>query len=106
MAAPNAHLSFREVQGNRQLFPLLPHHILILLEGLLELQELGGAEGRANPFRLAEGKEEAGIVWAWKGREKTVKKALRMSFKIVHVVSELATSNSSSTGDIFVLWTV
>ena len=48
-------LGLREIQGFRQFFPLLPHHVLVLLEGLLKFQELAGREGGPDSLWFAEG---------------------------------------------------
>lgn len=48
-----AHLSFREAEAVRQLLPLGAHHVVVLLEGALQPQELRGREGRADPLGLA-----------------------------------------------------
>ena len=48
------HLGLREIQGLSELLPLLPHHVLVLLEGLLQLQQLAGGEGCPDPLWFAE----------------------------------------------------
>ena len=53
-----AHLSFREVEILSELLPLLPNHVLVLLECLLQLQQLTGGEGSADPLWFAEGQQE------------------------------------------------
>ena len=49
-----AHLSFRKVEILSELLPLLPDHVLVLLEGLLQLQQLAGGEGCPDPLWFAE----------------------------------------------------
>ena len=46
-----------------ELLPLLAHHVLVVLEGLLQLEQLRGGEGRADPLGLSEGEQEL-----WKAR--------------------------------------
>ena len=52
------YLSLREVERLGELLPFLPDDVLVLLEGLLQLQQLVGGEGRADPLRLPEGQQE------------------------------------------------
>ena len=52
------YLGLGEIQGFGQLLPLLPHHVLVLLEGLLQLEELAGGEGCPDPLWFAEWQEE------------------------------------------------
>ena len=52
------YLSLGQIQGLGELLALLPHHVLVLLERLLQLEELAGGEGCADPLWLSEGKEE------------------------------------------------
>ena len=41
-----------------ELLPLLAHHVLVVLEGLLQLEQLRGGEGGADPLGLPEGEQE------------------------------------------------
>lgn len=52
------YLSFREIESLGELLPLGAHHVLVLLEGLLELEELARAERRPDPLGLPEGLQE------------------------------------------------
>jgi len=52
---PNFDLGLGEIQGFRQFFSLLPHHVLVLLESLLKFQELTGGEGGPDSLWFAEG---------------------------------------------------
>ena len=61
-----AHLSFREVEILSELLPLLPDHVLVLLERLLQLQQLVRGEGCSDPFWFSERQQEFGEVWTWK----------------------------------------
>lgn len=59
-------LRFRQRQRLRQLFPLRSHHVVILLEGVFQFQQLRRTEGRSYPFRFSEGlQKEAGNVGTW-----------------------------------------
>ena len=51
---PHFDLRFRQVQMSRQFFAFLADDVVILLEGVLELQQLRGRERRSITFRLAE----------------------------------------------------
>ena len=62
------YLSLAQVERLGELLPLLANHVLVLLEGLLQLQQLVGREGRADPLRLPEGEQELGEVVAWGDR--------------------------------------
>ena len=53
-----SYLCLGEVEGLGELLPLGSHHVLVLLEGLLQLQQLAGAERRPDPLRLPEGQQE------------------------------------------------
>ena len=49
-----------------EFLPRLAHHVLVVLEGLLQLEQLRGGEGRSDPLGLSEGKQElrkAGGTW-------------------------------------------
>ena len=46
-----------------EFLPLLAHHVLVVLEGLLQLEQLRGGERRADPLGLSEGEQEL-----WKAR--------------------------------------
>ena len=52
---PQQYLSLREVERLGEFLPLLPDDVLVLLEGLLQLQQLVGGEGGADPLGLPEG---------------------------------------------------
>ena len=41
-----------------EVLPLLAHHVLVVLEGLLQLEQLRGGEGGADPLGLPEGQQE------------------------------------------------
>ena len=43
-----------------EVLPLLAHHVLVVLEGLLQLEQLRGGEGGADPLGLPEGQQELG----------------------------------------------
>lgn len=47
------YLRLREAEAAGQLLPLGAHHVVVLLEGALQPQELRGREGRADPLGLA-----------------------------------------------------
>lgn len=49
----NVYLRFGEAEAAGQLFPLGSYHVVILLKGSLQPQQLRGREGRADPFGLA-----------------------------------------------------
>lgn len=72
-----AHLCFRQVETVGQLLPLGSHHVVVLLEGSFQAQQLGRGEGRPDAFRFpGEGtvEEQAvlGHVVAWnRGREQS-----------------------------------
>lgn len=53
-----SHLSLGEIESLGELLPLGAHHVLVLLEGLLELEELARAERRPDPLGLPEGQQE------------------------------------------------
>jgi len=57
---PDLHLRLGQIQGLGELLALLPHHVLVLLEGLLELEQLAGREGGADSLWFAERKKELG----------------------------------------------
>lgn len=61
---PYFNLSFREIESLGELLPLGAHHVLVLLEGLLELEELARAERRPDPLGLPEGQQEGGEIVA------------------------------------------
>ncbi|KAG7235801.1 hypothetical protein INR49_002188 [Caranx melampygus] len=44
------HLCFRQTQAVGQLLPLGSHHVVILLEGSLQPEQLGRGEGRPDPL--------------------------------------------------------
>ena len=52
------HLSFGEVERLSQLLALLADHVVIVLEGVLELQQLTGRERRPDPLGLPEGLQQ------------------------------------------------
>ena len=52
------YLGLREVERLGEFLPLLPDDVLVLLEGLLQLQQLVGGEGGADPLGLPEGQQE------------------------------------------------
>ena len=54
------YLRLGQIQGLGELLALLPHHVLVLLEGLLELEQLAGREGSADSLWFAERKKELG----------------------------------------------
>ena len=62
MTGKNIHnyLRLGQIQGLGELLALLPHHVLVLLEGLLELEQLAGREGSADSLWFAERKKELG----------------------------------------------
>jgi len=60
---PDFHLSFGEVEILSELLPLLPDHVLVLLERLLQLQQLVRRECCSDPFRFSERQQEFGEVW-------------------------------------------
>jgi len=60
---PDFHLSFRKVEILGELLPLLPDHVLVLLEGLLQLQQLVRRECCSDPFWFSERQQEFGEVW-------------------------------------------
>ena len=62
MTGKNIHnyLRLGQIQGFSELLALLPHHVLVLLEGLLELEQLAGREGGADSLWFAERKKELG----------------------------------------------
>ena len=64
-------LGLREIQGFRQFFSLLPHHILVLLKSLLKFQQLAGGEGCADSLWFAEGQKELREMGTC-GKEKTI----------------------------------
>lgn len=47
------YLRLREAEAAGQLLPLRAHHVVVLLEGALQSQQLRGREGRADPLGLA-----------------------------------------------------
>lgn len=47
------YLRLREAEAAGQLLPLRTHHVVVLLEGALQSQQLRGREGRADPLGLA-----------------------------------------------------
>ena len=47
------YLRLGEAEAAGQLLPLGAHHVVVLLEGTLQSQQLRGREGRADPLRLA-----------------------------------------------------
>lgn len=47
------YLRLREAEAAGQLLPLGAHHVVVLLEGALQAQQLRGREGRADPLGLA-----------------------------------------------------
>lgn len=49
----DSYLSFCEAQPVGQLLPLGSHHIVVLVEGALQPQQLRGGEGGANALGLA-----------------------------------------------------
>lgn len=51
---PHLHLRLGQIEGLGQGLALGPHHVLVALEGVLQLQELRRREGGTNAFRLAE----------------------------------------------------
>lgn len=68
-----AHLRLRQAQTVGQLLPLGSHHVVVLLEGSLQAQQLGRGEGRPDALRFpGEGTVEQqavlGHVVAWNRR--------------------------------------
>lgn len=59
---PNFDLCLGEVEGLGELLPLGAHHVLVLLKGLLQLQQLTRAERRPDSLGLPEGQQEGGEV--------------------------------------------
>ena len=62
----NTHLSFGKVEVLSEFLPLLSDDVLVLLEGLLQLQQLVRRERRPDPLRLPERQKELGEVWTCK----------------------------------------
>lgn len=67
------HLRFRQAQAARQLLPLGPHNVVVLLEGSLQTQELGRREGGPDAFglpgkRTVEEQAVLGHVVTWRRR--------------------------------------
>lgn len=58
---PHFHLRLREIERLRERLSLRADHILIALEGVLQLQQLRRREGGANAFRLAKRLQEE--IW-------------------------------------------
>lgn len=58
---PHFHLRLREIERLREGLSLRADHILIALEGVLQLQQLRRREGGANAFRLAKRLQEE--IW-------------------------------------------
>ena len=56
--SPSSHLSFGEVERLGELFALLADHVVIVLEGVLQLEQLAGGERRPDPLRLPEGLQQ------------------------------------------------
>ena len=54
------YLRLGQIQGLGELLALLPHHVLVLLEGLLELEQLAWREGGSDSLWFAERKKELG----------------------------------------------
>jgi len=55
---PNLHLCFGEVERLRQLFAFGSDHVVVLLEGVFQLQQLTGTESRSHSLRLAEWRQQ------------------------------------------------
>jgi len=55
---PDLHLSFGQVERLRQLFAFGSHHVVVLLEGVFQLQQLTGTESRSHSLRLAERRQQ------------------------------------------------
>lgn len=55
---PHFHLCLRQIQRLGERLTLRSHHILIALEGVLQLEQLRGREGGANALWLAEWLQE------------------------------------------------
>ena len=51
-------LCFGEVERLRQLLAFRTHHVVILLEGVFQFQQLARTERRAHPFRFAERRQQ------------------------------------------------
>lgn len=55
------YLSFSQAEGLGERLPLCAHHIVIALEGVLQLQQLRRRECSADPLGLSEGLQQE--VW-------------------------------------------
>ena len=73
------HLGFGELETLGEILPLGAHHVVIPFELLLELEELRGREGGADPLRLpvervahqqSEARAEERICFVWMRGEK------------------------------------
>ena len=64
------YLCLGEVEGLSELLPLGSHHVLVLLESLLQLQQLTGAERSPDPLGLPEGLQEISQLLRTCGRKR------------------------------------
>ena len=60
-----AHLSFGQVEVLGQLLPLLPDHVLVLLERLLQLQKLVRRKSRPDPLWFPKRQQKFREVGTW-----------------------------------------
>ena len=60
-----SHLSFGQVEVLGELFPLLPDHVLVLLERLLQLQKLVRRKSRPDPFWFPKRQQKFREVGTW-----------------------------------------
>ena len=57
-----SYLCLGEVEGLGELLPFRAHHVLILLKGLFQLQQLARTERRPDPLWFPERQQEGGKV--------------------------------------------
>lgn len=73
----DAHLRLRQTQRAGQLLPLRSDHVVVLLEGSLQSEQLGRREGRPDPFgfpgeRAMEQQVLRTAVLSWTQRGRTL----------------------------------
>lgn len=82
------HLCLRQAQTVGQLFPLRSHHVVVLLKGSLQAQQLRRREGRSDAFRFpckwtVEKETVLGHVRPW-GRQNQQPQISETDFKSFH----------------------
>jgi len=71
---PHLHLRLGEIEGLGQGLAFRPHHVLVALEGVLQLEELRWREGGADALGFAE-----------RGHQETLKKSREERVSVSHM---------------------